>query len=194
MELHIGLPVWDTWAMDDTLLRSRRLALRPLQPADAEHLVALLGNDRDAVLRMSHMPWPCTLAAAREWIAQRTRPGTSACAITRVDDEAFLGVIGFGGLAEMPSVGYWIGRPFWNQGYATEALQLVIGQVRTLGAKGLHAETFPENAASARVLAKCGFRYRGTGRRNYPARGGLVPVCVYVLHFATRDAGGKRES
>jgi len=170
-------------------MRSRRLVLRPLRADDADRLVALLADDRDAVLQMSHMPWPCTPAAAREWIALRTQPGATTFAITRVDDEALLGAIGFGGLPEMPGVGYWIGRPYWNQGYATEALRLVIAQVRALGAKGLQAETFPENPASARVLAKCGFRDRGLGRRNYPARGGLVQVRVHILHFATYDAG-----
>lgn len=192
--LRIGPSVWDTLDMDDAFLRSARLALRPLRPADAEEVVALLGNDRDAVLQMSHMPWPCAPTAVREWIALRTQPGTTSFAITRADDEAFLGVIGYGGLREMPSVGYWIGRPFWNRGYATEALQLVIGQVRTLGGKGLQAETFPENVASARVLAKCGFQYRGVGRRNYPVRGGLVQVAVHILHFATQDASGTPES
>jgi len=169
-------------------MRSRRLVLRPLRADDADRLVALLADDRDAVLQMSHMPWPCTPAAAREWIALRTQPGATTFAITRVDDEALLGAIGFGGLPEMPGVGYWIGRPYWNQGYATEALQLVIAQVRALGAKGLQAETFPENPASAQVLAKCGFQERGIARRNYPARGGLVPVRIHILHFATHDA------
>jgi len=187
--LQIGLQVWDTPAMTDATLRSRRLVLRPLQAEDAERLVVLLGDDRDAVLQMSHMPWPCTPAAAREWIAPRAQPGATTFAITRADDETFLGAIGFGGLREMPGVGYWIGRPYWNQGYATEALQLVIAHVRGLGAKGLQAETFPENPASARVLAKCGFRERGLGRRNCPARGGLVQVRVHILHFATQDAG-----
>jgi len=187
--LRNGLPVWETPGMADSRMRSRRLALRPLRAEDAERLVALLGNDRDAVLQMSHMPWPCTLESAREWIALRTQPGATTFAITRLDNEAFLGAIGFGGLPEMPGVGYWIGRPYWNQGYATEALQLVIAHVRGLGAKGLQAETFPENPASARVLAKCGFRDRAIARRNYPARGGLVPVRIHILHFATHDAG-----
>jgi len=188
-ELRGDLQVWDTPGMADSSMRSRRLVLRPLRADDADRLVALLADDRDAVLQMSHMPWPCTPAAAREWIALRTQPGATTFAITRVDDEALLGAIGFGGLPEMPGVGYWIGRPYWNQGYATEALRLVIAQVRALGAKGLQAETFPENPASARVLAKCGFRDRGLGRRNYPARGGLVQVRVHILHFATYDAG-----
>lgn len=174
--------------MADMRLRSPRVALRPLRAEDAEWLVVLLGNDRDAVQQMSHVSWPCTPSAAREWIALRTQPGATTFAITRVGDGAFLGMIGFGGLREMPSVGYWIGRPHRNQGYATEALQIVITHVRGLGAKGLQAETFPENPASARVLAKCGFRYRGLGRRNYAARGGLVQVCMHLLHFATQDA------
>jgi len=174
--------------MADMRLRSPRVALRPLRAEDAEWLVVLLGDDRDAVLGMSHVLWPCTPAAAREWIARRTQPGATTLAITRVGDGAFLGTIGFGGLREMPSVGYWIGRRFRNQGYATEALQIVITHVRGLGAKGLQAETFPENPASARVLAKCGFRKRGVVRRNHPARGGLVPVCIHILHFATQDA------
>ncbi len=180
--------------MANLWMRSPRLALRPLRLEDAERLVVLLEDDRDAVLQMSHMPWPCTPAAARNWIARSTQPGATAFAIMRADDGTFLGTIGFGGLREMPSVGYWIGRPYWNQGYATEALQLVIAQVRALGAKGLQAETFPENAASARVLGKCGFRYRGSGRRNYPARGGLVPVCIYILHFATHDAASHADA
>ncbi len=179
--------------MAESWLCSPRLALRPLRLEDAERLVALLGKDRDAVLQMSYMPWPCTPAAAREWIALRMQPGAAAFAIVRTDDGTFLGTIGFGGLPEMPSVGYWIGRPYWNQGYATEALQIVIARVRALGAKGLQAETFPGNPASARVLIKCGFRYRGSGRRNYPARGGLVPVCAYVLHFATHDAASNAD-
>jgi len=183
------LSVWETPGMADPMLRSSRLALRPLRMEDAEHLAVLLGDDRDAILQMSHMPYPCTPASARDWIALRTGPGATMFAITRVNDGAFLGAIGFGGLPEMPGVGYWIGRPYWNQGYATEALQLVIAYARRLGAKGLQAETFPENPASARVLTKCGFKERGIGRRNYPARGGLVRVCVHILHFATHDVG-----
>ena len=182
------LPMWDTSPMAEVCLRSERLLLRRLRMDDAEEVVALLGNDRDAVLQMSHMPYPCTLESAREWIVLRTQPGATTFAITRAADETFLGTIGFGGLPEMPAVGYWIGRPYWSQGYATEALQLIIAHVRQVGVKGLQAETFPENPASARVLAKCGFHDRGIGRRNYPARGGLCPVHIHILHFATYDA------
>ncbi len=179
--------------MDDAL-QSERLALRPLQVEDAEAVSELLADDREAIRMMSHMPDPCTAEAAREWIAMRARPGANVFAITRRGDGAFLGAIGLGGFPEMPSVGYWIGRPFWGQGYATEALRLVVDQAKRIGAKGLQAETFPENPASARVLEKCGFRYRGEGLRSYPARGGLCRVQVHILHFATEEGRRKPES
>ena len=175
----------------EEVLQSKRPILRLLRIEDAEGFVRLLAEDREAILMMSRMPYPCTEAAAREWIAMRTRPGATAFAVTRRDDVALLGMIGFAGLPEMPGVGYWIGRPFWGQGYATEALRLVIGYARHLGAKGLQAETFPDNPASARVLAKCGFRDRGIVRRDHPARGGLTHVHVHVLHFATQDGLGR---
>jgi RimJ/RimL family protein N-acetyltransferase len=169
-------------------LRSHRLILRALRSGDAVQIAALLHDDRDAIRRMSHMPDPCTVEAAREWIARRTAPGSATFAIVRAADGVFLGAIGFGSLPEMPGVGYWIGRPHWGQGYATEALQLIVAYARGLGAKGLQAETFPDNPASARVLAKCGFQDRGLGLRDYPARGGLVRVRIHILHFATHDA------
>ncbi len=176
--------------MED-VLQSDRLVLRRLRLEDAADIVRLLAEDREAVLMMSHMPYPCTTAGVREWIRLRTQPGTTAFAITRRTDGSFLGGIGFAGLPEMPNVGYWIGRPYRGEGYATEALRLLIQYARAAGAKGLLAETFPENPASARVLAKCNFRERGMGLRHYPARGGLCRVRVHVLHFATEDARRK---
>lgn len=176
--------------MED-VLQSDRLVLRGLRLEDATDIVRLLAGDREAILMMAHMPYPCATAAAREWITLRTQPGTTAFAITRRADGSFLGAIGFAGLPEMPNVGYWIGRPYWGQGYATEALRLVIEYARDVGAKGLLAETFLENPASARVLSKCDFRDRGMGLRNYPARGGLCRVRVHILHFATEDARRK---
>ena len=179
--------MWKTPGMDSELPPGR-LSLRPLRLEDADQFAALLEGDREAVRLMSHMPEPCTARAAREWIHRRLQSGATAFAITRREDGAFLGAIGFAGLREMPGVGYWIGRPYWGQGYATEALGLVIAYARQIGARGLQAETFPENPASARVLAKCGFRDRGLGLRDYPARGGLCRVRVHILHFATQAA------
>jgi RimJ/RimL family protein N-acetyltransferase len=51
-------------------------------------------------------------------------------------------------------VGYWIGRKFWGHGLATQALAEL---VRIVDARPLHAHVVESNAASIRVLEKCGF-------------------------------------
>ena len=62
--------------------------------------------------------------------------------------------------------GYWVARPYWNQGICTEALQLLIDYC--FNVKGFHtlwSDFFVDNPASGRVMEKCGFR--DTGKINY---------------------------
>ena len=55
-------------------------------------------------------------------------------------------------------VGYWIARPYWDQGICTEALQLVINHCfNEKGFTTLWGSYFPSNPASGRVMEKCGF-------------------------------------
>ena len=57
-----------------------------------------------------------------------------------------------------PLVGYWIGKPYWNQGICTEALRLVIEHIRkTTDYPSVISGHFVENPASGRVMEKCGF-------------------------------------
>jgi RimJ/RimL family protein N-acetyltransferase len=52
-------------------------------------------------------------------------------------------------------VGYWIGREFWGRGVATRALAEFL---RLEARRPLYAGVALHNAASVRVLQKCGFR------------------------------------
>lgn len=54
----------------------------------------------------------------------------------------------------LDSVGYWIDKDFWGQGIATRALELLLDEVAN---RPLHARVATSNAASLRVLQKCGF-------------------------------------
>ena len=57
-----------------------------------------------------------------------------------------------------PLVGYWVGKPYWNQGICTEALRLMIGNIRqTTEIQSLISSHFIDNPASGRVMEKCGF-------------------------------------
>lgn len=162
------------------ILTSARLTLRPLVPEDGAHFARLLGPDRDALRQMAQMPDPCTEPAARRWIQTRLGPGGHVFAILRRTDDEFLGVIGFGGAPAMPEMGYWIGRPYRGQGYATEAIQRLVAYAATIGVPQIHADTFPDNPASARVLSKAGFVATGLVERIFPARGGRRELFRHV--------------
>jgi RimJ/RimL family protein N-acetyltransferase len=166
-------------------LESERLKLRRMQLDDAEHFSRLLGSDEEAVMRMSRMPWPCTVEAAKDWIELRIRPGGHLFAVLLKRDETFIGCMGFHGPLAEVGFGYWIARPYWNRGYATEAAALVLAFARERGVRRVTADTFMENPASARVLEKAGFLCEGTLRRDFPERGGIKEVRVHTLELAS---------
>jgi RimJ/RimL family protein N-acetyltransferase len=163
------------------------LRLRLLKPEDAADISRLLSNDSEAVQMTASMSDPMTEAAAHDWIDRRTSPDQHVFAILLAGTGEFIGSIGLGGAREMPYVGYWIGRPHWNQGYATEAVRGLIEYARWLGIPSLQADTFPNNPASARVLAKAGFSNVGRIKLNIPLRGGLRESEHYVIQLGAQE-------
>jgi 8-oxo-dGTP diphosphatase len=155
-----------------TILIGPRVRLRPLVPADAPAMAGLLEHDHEATAMTARIPIPCTEAAARQWILAAAGPPAHTFAIERLGAGELLGSVGFVILPEGAGIGYWLGRRFWGVGLATEAAGLALAHARSLGAVRAEAETFPENLASARVLAKLGFQVTGEIERELPRRGG----------------------
>ena len=61
-----------------------------------------------------------------------------------------------------PELGYWIGAPYWSQGYATEAANAVVDYAFAVeNHAALRAGARVTNPASRRVLEKCGFQWDG---------------------------------
>jgi ribosomal-protein-alanine N-acetyltransferase len=83
----------------------------------------------------------------------------------RRSDGEVLGGVGLHDLKEgdpCAEVGYWIGREHRGQGYATEAVSLLVRTGFTrLGLHRIEALVFPANVASRGVMRGCGFRYEG---------------------------------
>lgn len=75
-------------------------------------------------------------------------------------------------------VSYWIGREFWGQGIATQALADFLGTVKT---RPLYARAAQDNIASLRVLEKCGFVITGYDRGFANARGEEVEEVILEL-------------
>lgn len=80
--------------------------------------------------------------------------------------------------AGQPEVGYWLGKSFWGKGIATRALALTLA---TYTERPLYARAAKDNAASRRVLEKCGFRIYGEDRGYASARGREVEECLFRL-------------
>jgi RimJ/RimL family protein N-acetyltransferase len=60
-----------------------------------------------------------------------------------------------------PQVTYWIGKEFWGNGIAMQALTEFLRIVKNWP---LYASTANDNVASIRVLEKCGFAMRGSAK------------------------------
>jgi RimJ/RimL family protein N-acetyltransferase len=89
-------------------------------------------------------------------------------------------------------MGYWIARPFWGRGFASEAGTALIDIARTLGLTSLEGSYFLDNPASARVLEKLGFEPIGiVAPRMSCARGHEVPARLMRLRLA--EATEQRE-
>ncbi|SEG82420.1 Protein N-acetyltransferase, RimJ/RimL family [Actinacidiphila yanglinensis] len=79
-----------------------------------------------------------------------------------------LGHAGAFGPPDEREVTYWIGREYWGRGCATAALRALLAEVPE---RPLHARAAADNAASIRVLEKCGFAVTGGARGFAHARG-----------------------
>jgi RimJ/RimL family protein N-acetyltransferase len=176
--------------------RTERLLLRPGWAEDAPALAAAIADER-IVRNLATAPWPYRLRDAEAFLAQPRDPVLPALLVFE-RTEAAPRLVGSCGLGRRPSgaieLGYWIARPFWGRGIATEASQALIGIARALRLPSLQASHFLDNPASGRVLEKLGFEPVGiVAPRLSCARGMEAPSKLFALELA-RACAGEEES
>jgi RimJ/RimL family protein N-acetyltransferase len=90
-------------------------------------------------------------------------------------------------------IGYWLAREYWGKGIMSQILPVVCAfAFNELGLLKLTAEVFAMNAASARVLQKCGFQQEGELRQHYQKDGELIDAKVFGLLRESWIDAGKR--
>jgi RimJ/RimL family protein N-acetyltransferase len=166
------------------LLHTERLLLRPPRAGDIRFFVPLL-NDFGVSKNLSRVPHPYTEDDACAYIVDSTdrwlRGEDHVFAVQRKEDGAFIGMCGVHP-GRGWEFGYWLGRPFWGAGFATEAAAALIAfAFDTLGAERLRASWFHDNPASGRVLAKLGCAPDGEEMHDCLSRGGAVFCHKVVL-------------
>jgi len=181
------------------LLTTARLRLRPFTLLDAPEIQRLAGAPEVASTTL-RIPHPYLDGIAQAWVLSQRgayeRGEELTLAITRLDDGALVGAIGlaFAGDDPRAELGYWIGVPYWGQGYATEAAVAVLAHAfRTLGLARVHACHFARNPASGRVLRKIGMTHEGRQRRHVLKDGRLEDLELYGVlreEFETTSSPG----
>lgn len=172
-----------TEADGGTPLATERLNLRPVEKGDLPAIVTLAGDSEVAEWTVS-IRHPLSPKQVNEWLAGCADAGEHAFAILRKGEDRLIGVVGLtvDPSGESAEIGYWVGRDYWGQGYATEAVRRVLlFGFGVLGLAQVDAFVFPGNDASVRVLTNTGFEKARTASRAAPARGGDREVIVYSL-------------
>ena len=157
---------------DFPTLMTRRLVLRGCTQADVPDIQRLAGDRAiaDTTLRVPH---PYELWMAERWVAtcrENLDAGTGMnLAIALRSGDSYIGGIGLtlDLTADSAEMGYWIGKPYWNQGYGTEAAGAIIQYAfEELGLNRVFAAHYKRNPASGRIMQKIGMTYKGSLRQH----------------------------
>lgn len=191
-------------------LETERLRLRLLHPSDAPTIQRLAG-EYEVAKTLSYLPHPYEDGIAELFIdsalAEWSRGEALHLAITLkspggdgldgdppadgLDGDApadglapLIGIIAleFNHLARLAELGYWLGVPYWNKGYATEAARAVVEYgFKVLRLNRIQARHMTNNPASGRVLQKLGMAYEGTHRQATRRFGAYQDLAVYAI-------------
>jgi len=157
-------------------LETERLLLRPPEICDVPTIVALIG-DYDVAKNLSRVPHPYAEKDAHEWLAHAAgglAKGTDySFSIIRKEDGAHIGGTGLHlREGDTNEFGYWLGKPHWGNGYATEvARRIVEFAFWEFDQANVWAGWYHDNPASGRVLEKIGCVPDGQDTRFCPSRG-----------------------
>ena len=184
-------------------IRTVRLTLRPLAPEDAAPLHRLV-NDWEVAKTLARVPFPYGRARADEWILSTWEQIVAGEAwhlaivgeepVEGGREEMLIGCVGLtlDGDRRQAELGYWVGRRFWGHGVAPEAAgRLCRWALAHLDIAGIHASVLRDNARSAAVLRRLGFRAAGESTQTFLSRGGSLPVLLFRggREDLTGDAG-----
>lgn len=175
-------------------IETRRLVLRAPVASDASR-IALLAADLGVARMTTSMPHPFHRHHAESFLArvEALDPAREIVFAIDLDDQGLIGVVGFHPSPVLgprvgrpkhigPEIGYWLGRPFWGRGLATEAVAAALAWAKKVWRRRMVVSGhFADNPASGRVLEKAGFLYTGEVQpRHSAARGEVADTRMMV--------------
>lgn len=168
------------------IFSSARLIARRFGPRDLAPFVAMR-NDAEVARYQSWENY--TVSEGRRLLEELARlnpgePGWFQYALEDRETGAFVGDCGLNILAEderLAQIGYTIARPFWNHGFATEAvLALTEHCFSAYPVHRITASVDPRNLASCRVLEKAGYVKEAHFRQSEWFKGAWADDAIYA--------------
>lgn len=169
------------------LIKTERLILRPFCPADAPRVKKLAG-DKEIARTTILIPHPYKESDAEEWInthesmLQKGKALNYAIVLAEVDE--LIGAIGLT-LSQADSraeMGYWIGVPYWGNGYGTEAAKALLKYgFEELKLNRIFAHHMANNPASGKIMKKIGMSYEGCCRQHVKKWDKYFDIKIYGI-------------
>lgn len=169
------------------MLETGRIRLRKPELKDVAHLIKYADHPRISEMTLS-IPHPYQEKDAISWLNLANK-GFEArekylFAICKLTENQLIGATGLkiNTKFNRAELGYWVGAPFWNKGYATEA----VGEVLKFGFEEIelnkiYATHFVNNPASGKVMTKNGMIQEGKLVEHIKKDGAYRSVIQYRL-------------
>lgn len=174
--------------MHELMLDCGVCRLRPFRISDAKSLTHHANNRKIAMRLRDRFPFPYTMQDAKRFlgaVTKRDEHATEFVLAIEVEGEAVGGIgviIGTDIERVSGELGYWLGEDYWGRGIVTAAIrQFAPWAMERFNLTRLHADTFHDNPASARVLEKAGFTRESIKRRAAIKNGEIKDLNVYVI-------------
>ncbi len=170
-------------------LETRRLWLRWPRHADVQAIHRLAG-DREVAEMTAAIPHPYPPDGATTFVFESRKANALGRALQlavtpKKKPNQLIGMVGILPPTDedvAPFLGYWIGRPHWGRGYATEAAAALLRWAfDTLDLHRVHAAHLGRNPQSGAVLRKVGMRHEGRLRSHFPKWGVMEDLDLYGL-------------
>jgi [ribosomal protein S5]-alanine N-acetyltransferase len=168
------------------IIETERLILRPFKEEDAADMYNNWASD-DEVTR--YLSWPThsdievSKKVLKMWIDEYSSQENYNWAIEIKENGSVIGSIALMNIdnnIENCEIGYCVSKSCWNKGIMTEAFSTVINfAFKEPGFERITGRHHVDNAASGRVMEKCGLKYEGTLRKIHKISTGALVDCKY---------------
>lgn len=180
--------------MKQPIIETKRLKLRPFQLSDSKRVQELAGDTKIAKTTLN-IPHPYEDGIAEAWISTHKNDLVDgkniSYAIIEKNTDKLIGAISLMNMNNAhrkAELGYWIGVPYWNKGYCTEAARTIIELgFKELNLNRIHTVAFASNNGSWRVMEKIGMVYEGIRRQDVIKDG--IPRDLKCYGILRKDLG-----